>query len=216
MSEQQNTDSLTASTDQAVNTDEAQKQVLRGRLDKMGIKYSNNAGIDRLREQLNQALDGDRDGANSKADDSVPSTPPVEQTFEQKSAPVVPKVKVKTIRQHLYDEKMKLVRCRITCLDPKKKDLQGEIITVGNAYLGTVSKFVPFGEATDDGTHIPFCIYEFLRDRKFVDIRTGRKKGSKQLTQSSREVREFAIEILDPLTPAELDDLRRAQLAAAG
>lgn len=208
MSEQQNTDSLTANTDQAINTDEAQKQALRGRLDKMGIKYSNNAGVERLREQLNAALDGDKSKAESLSDDNVKST-------EHKGLDLRPaKAEPATIsiRQHLVNTKMKLVRIRLACLDPKKKDLDGEIITVANAYLGTVTRFVPFGEATDDGWHVPYCIYEFLRDRKFVDIRTGRKKGTKQLTQSAREVREFAIEILDPLTPAELDDLRRAQL----
>lgn len=209
MSEQQNTDSLADA--QAGTNDEAQKAVLRGRLDKMGIKYSNNAGVDRLREQLNQALEGDRDGANAKADDSAPSTPsaaPLAQAKQEAPAQQL------TLRQWAVKEKMKLVRIRIACLDPKKKDLPGEIITVGNSVLGEVRKFVPYGEATDDGYHVPYCIYEFLRDRKFLDIRTGYKKGTKQRTQSTREVREFAIEILPPLTSAELADLRKAQLAA--
>ena len=112
-------------------------------------------------------------------------------------------------------EKMKLVRLRITNLDPKKKDLPGEILTVGNEYLGTVRKFVPFGEATDNGYHVPYCLYELMRDRKFLSIKT--RKGPKgQTIVEQQMVREFALEILPPLTEAELARLSAAQLSAGG
>lgn len=117
------------------------------------------------------------------------------------------------LREHLKQQSMKLVRIRISCLDPKKKDLLGEIFTVANEYIGTVRKFVPYGDATDDGYHVPHCLYEMLNNSQFLSIRTFRdKKGNPRIETSY--VRQFAIEVLPPLTPEELRELATAQQAA--
>lgn len=117
-------------------------------------------------------------------------------------------------REQLMRDEMKLIRCRITNMDPKKKDLHGEVISVGNKFVGTVKKFIPFGETTDDGYHIPKILLDELQDRKFQDIRTVKDKRTGTPTVSSRWVREYAIEILPPLTQDELRDLAIAQAAA--
>jgi hypothetical protein len=117
-------------------------------------------------------------------------------------------------RAQLMKDEMKLIRVRITNMDPKKKDLHGEVISVGNKYIGTVKKFIPFGETTDDGYHIPKILLDELQDRKFQDIRTVKDKRTGTPSVSSRWVREFAIEILPPLTAEELRDLAIAQAAA--
>ena len=44
------------------------------------------------------------------------------------------------IRQVMQKEQMRLIRLRITNLDPKKKDLPGEIFTVANKYIGTIRR----------------------------------------------------------------------------
>lgn len=105
---------------------------------------------------------------------------------------------------------MKLVRCQITNLDPKKKDIPGEIITVANQYIGTVRKYIPFGEATIEGYHIPYCIYEFLKNRKFLSIKT-RKGSNGQLVVETSWAPEFAITVLPQLTKEELKKLAAAQ-----
>ena len=117
------------------------------------------------------------------------------------------------MREHLKQQSLKLVRIRISCLDPKKKDLPGEIFTVANEYIGTVRKFVPYGDATDDGYHVPHCLYEMLNNSQFLSIRTVKdKKGNSRIETSY--VRQFAIEVLPPLTPEELRELATAQQAA--
>ena len=109
---------------------------------------------------------------------------------------------------------MRLVRLRITNMDPKKKDLPGEILTVANDYLGTVRKFIPFGEVTDNGYHVPYCLYMMMKERRFLNIRTTKKNG--QIQVSSGWATEFAFEELPPLTQHELDRLAAAQAAAGG
>lgn len=120
------------------------------------------------------------------------------------------------LREQTVAEQMALVRCRITNMDPKKKDLPGEIFTVANEFLGTVRKYVPYGEQTDDGYHIPVCIYNQLVERTFVSIRTVKNKQGRGTVTTTTDAREFAIEVLPPLTAEELARLANAQAAAAG
>lgn len=54
-----------------------------------------------------------------------------------------------------------------------------------------------------------------MRDRKFLSIKT--RKGSKGQTIVEQQMaREFALEVLPPLTEAELARLSTAQQAAGG
>lgn len=119
-----------------------------------------------------------------------------------------------SVRQQMYNEQMKLIRVRIHNMDPKKSSLQGEIITVANRILGNVKVFVPFGEATEDGWHIPYIIYKELNRRKFLAINSVRDKNTKQIKVTKKWMKEFALDVLPPLTESELARLATAQLAA--
>lgn len=123
---------------------------------------------------------------------------------------------VQAMRDEIVSREMALVRCRITNMDPKKKDIPGEIFTVANEYLGTVRKYVPYGEQTDDGYHLPVCIYNQLLERTFVSIRTVKNKQGRGTVTTTSDAREFAIEVLPPLTQEDLARLANAQAAAAG
>ena len=184
--------------------------MLKSRAKLMGITFSNNIGLDALKAKIEEHKQASEAKTQTQAPAQIDEQQPEVQTENQTK-----KTKTLSLRAHLQKEKMKLVRLRITNLDPKKKDLPGEILTVGNEYLGTVRKFVPFGEATDNGYHVPYCLYELMRDRKFLSIKT--RKGPKgQTIVEQQMVREFALEILPPLTEAELARLSAAQLSAGG
>ena len=184
--------------------------MLKSRAKLMGITFSNNIGLDALKTKIEEHKQASEVKTQTQATAQTNEQQPEAQTENQKN-----KAKTISLRTHLQKEKMKLVRLRITNLDPKKKDLPGEILTIGNEYLGTVRKFVPFGEATDNGYHVPYCLYEMLRDRKFLSIKT--RKGPKgQTIVEQQMVREFALEILPPLTEAELARLSSAQLSSGG
>lgn len=175
--------------------------VLKQRAKLMNISFSNNISLEKLRQKIADAQEG-------KASEPEQEEPEVNPLEDKKKAPV--KETEAQMRQRIRLEQTRLIRVRIQNLDPKKKDLPGEIITVANEYMGTIRKFVPFGEATDNGYHIPYCIYEFLKNRKFLNIRVSNK--GKKIEQAW--VREFAIEELPPLTQEDLDKLAAAQTAA--
>lgn len=207
-------------------------EVLKNKARVLGIQHSNNIGVDSLRKKIQDhlaALDNDTTASSlqSQIDDdkdngndvvTQPDTSEAVNPLATSTDPVKPKAAGKparkmTVAQHIQKEGMKLIRVRITNMDPKKKDLPGEIITVANSYLGTVRKFVPFGEVTDNGYHIPQCLLKQLEARKFLNI-TTRKGAGNQIITKTAWAKEFAIEILPPLTEGDLSKLATAQLAS--
>lgn len=193
-------------SDQETETLPNELDMLKARARMMAIPFSNNIGIDALRAKVNAKIDGEE--IPGDATDSDPQVNALDPT----GADAPPKGEtVQEMRTRLLLESTKLVRLRITNLDPKKKDLPGEIISVGNEFIGTIKKYVPFGEATDNGYHVPHIIYEELKSRQFLNIRTSKKAG--QINVESSWAREFALEVLDPLTPEELARLAASQAA---
>ena len=190
------------------------KKALMQRATLMGISFSNNSTVESLRAKINAALDG----APEKADEpEVVEEPVVEAvasnevnalTGESENKPQ------KTFREQQHDEQLRMIRIRVTCMDPKKKDLKGEIFTIANEYIGTVRKFVPFGEDSEGGYHVPYCILTMMEDRKFLNIRIVKNRLSGRDEVLSSWAKEFAIEILPPLTQQELNQLATAQIAA--
>ena len=176
--------------------------ILKQRATLMGLKFSNNIGLEALRKKVSDAQEG------------ITEEPEVAQVNPLETETVAPKEETRTeMARRIRLEQTKLVRIRIQNLDPKKKELPGEIITVANDYMGTVRKFVPYGEQTDNGYHVPYCIYQFLKERKFLNIRVTKGKNGRPNIQQGW-VREFSIEVLPPLTQEELTNLAQAQIAA--
>lgn len=197
------TDEIT-STDETLNetasADEA-LELLKRKADTMGIKYGPRIGVDALRGKINAALNDEPGGdSDDEAEAKVETL-----TKAQREA---------KMRSEIQDESMKLIRVRIANMNPTKRDLQGEIFTVANRFIGTVCKFIPYGEATENGYHVPKVIYDQLKERKFLQVKTRTVNG--QIVIDQRWVPEFSLEILDPLTEKELKTLAASQAAAAG
>lgn len=173
--------------------------LLQNRAQLLGVAYDEGDDVDTLRQKIKDAVEGKVPVASAPA-------PQQSLTKAQKMA---------AKRQQMYLEQMRLVRLRITNLNPTKADLTGEIFSFSNKYLGTVRRFVPYGEATDNGWHLPWCIYQELLAREFVqlNVRSGPKGESKP---NPRWVKEFALEVMTPLTAEELRVLANKQAAAAG
>ena len=173
--------------------------LLKERADIMGIKYHPSIGVDSLKAKINTAL----------ADPPVKDTP-VSKTESTKIAPPVLSQEALTQQYHtkLRKEAHKLIRVRITCMNPNKKDFPGEIFSVSNAIIGTVKKFIPYN--AEAGYHIPYVLYENLKERQFQHFSTVKLPGGKVKIET-KLVKEFAIEILEPLTKEELAELATRQ-----
>jgi hypothetical protein len=107
----------------------------------------------------------------------------------------------------------RLVRIRLTCMNPNKKNFTGEIISVGSSKLGEFKKFVPFN--SEEPYHVPEIIYKELKNRK-CRINQVVKLPNGQEVNRYKLINEFAIEVLPPLTPEEIKDLAQRQAMAGG
>jgi hypothetical protein len=174
---------------------------LKGRADMLGVQYHPSIGVDKLREKVATAM--------ARKPGSTESVTP------QAAAPVVAGKKVETLgekRKRLKLEASELVRIRITCMNPAKKDWKGEIFSVGNAAVGTFKKFIPF-VGTEEGWHVPRIMLQALQDRQCQVFVTVKAKNGVAV-KTGKLIKEFAIEVLPQLTETELHDLAQRQAMA--
>lgn len=181
-------------------------EALKDRADLLGIKYHPNISEEKLEERVKAALDdAPKDAQESPA---APAKQPAEAAAPKLKTPE------ETANQRRVRKKKEaeaLVRVRVTCMNPNKKEWDGEIITAGNNMVGTIRKMVPFNEVW----HVPRMILNVMRDRQcqvFVTVRDD--KGRK--VRKGKLIKEFAIEELPPLTEDELKKLAQRQAMARG
>ncbi|UKL14812.1 hypothetical protein C121_79 [Stenotrophomonas phage C121] len=205
-------DQLNVNDDSDQDDLQDEKESLRARLKQMGVTFSNNAGVEALRQKLADHLAGIKEDAPAEPEantEPVDSVPQLEVGQTAKSVGSA----FHQARQKARLDALKLVRVRISCMNPAKASWPGEIFTVSNEFIGTVRRFVPYGEQTDDGWHIEQCILDFMKEKKFQQVSSKRKKGQIDVTYD-RFSPEFSFEVLPPLTPEQLRELGKAQLAA--
>lgn len=114
------------------------------------------------------------------------------------------------VRMALQKEANKLVRVKITCMNPAKKEWKGEIFSVTNSIIGTVKKFIPYNTEAADAYHVPQVLLNAMEQREYQAFSTVRVKGVD--TKKPRQVKEFAIEKLPPLSQQEIDAIAKKQI----
>lgn len=209
---------MTQDTDH-ISTDEFSEEEimegLRARAKALGIKFSKNIGKDALQQRIDDHLADEQETAPAKTPAPAKATKAPEDYSVEELRELPKAVRDNVIRQRMRKTELRLVRVRIANMNPNKADMSGEIFSVTNKYLGTVRKYVPFGEATDNGYHVPAILLKDLKARKFLQVST-RRTDKGQIEVKTRWVPEFSIEELPPLTQEELAKLAATQAAAAG
>jgi hypothetical protein len=200
-----NDDVQTSEETEVVDTPPTELELLKDRAKSMGMKFSGNIKVETLRKRIEDKMNGRTEEPADDEDEKVMAKPQSKRKTRMEQE--------QEIRDRLHKEKMCMRRVQIYNLNPQKNDLTGEFISVGNRYLGTVNRFVPFGEDTEGGTHIEQVIYDDLKSRKFQQIRIKKEKDGSQ-TPSSRWVPEYNIVDLEALTQDQLDELALNQETA--
>jgi len=187
--------------------------LLKQRADMMGIKYSPNIGIDKLKAKIEE-----------KKSAPVATTDPSQMAEELETINAAAEVAggdvftpglretPAQLNMKRRQQALRLVRIRVTNMNPLKGNLKGEIFSVGNSQIGFIKKFVPYN--AEAGWHVPQIILTHMQEKKYMthfEVKVGNKKIKKH-----RLVPELAIEILPPLTAAELQELKQRQLMASG
>ena len=174
-------------SEELTNDYKEELELLKERARVLGISFSNNIGLDTLRSKVNEKLEEAKIVKDAQKDKTA-------------------------IREQARKEQLKLVRIRLSLMNPAKKAWRGEVFTFANEVIGTVKKFIPYNpKFYANGYHVPHCIYTMLKNKKFVNITVETTNG--QLIPHPELVSEFAIEVLPPLTKEELAKLATEQAA---
>lgn len=158
---------------------------LKERADLLGIQYHPSIGAEKLREKIAAAL-------ADKPTEAKPAEAESESARHKK----------------IIDEATKLIRIRLTCMNPFKKDWDGELITVSNSVVGTLKRYIPFN--APDGWHVPQMMLNMLEERQ-CQVFYNEKTRNGVSIRKGKLIKEFAIEVLPPLTEKELKDLAQQQ-----
>jgi hypothetical protein len=195
-------------------------QHIRAQADSLGVKYHHNAKVATIAKAIDAHLEGDNKQqtapvplAESALRTEAAVNPNADSKFlKQEVVPLSEEEYKATIRKDNRKNVGALIHVRIQCMNPAKRDWPGEIISVGSAKLGTFKKYVPFN---NEPYHIPKIIYDMMAEKKCSAFFNGTdNRGHK--TRKARQINEYAIEVLAPLTTQELKDLARKQAMSAG
>lgn len=110
--------------------------------------------------------------------------------------------------EQLRSDNLKLVHVIVTPNDPTKQVLQGEVFSVGNSVLGTLTRFIPFGE----NWLIEEIFYKTLKEKEYQLITT--KTDAKGISVPiSKMVKAYNIQVLPLPTEDEVSEWARLQQA---
>ena len=176
-------------TDQGEIPEQDERAALEARAKVLNISYHTNISTEKLRERVNAAISGTREQDSER--------PAKDESDVAR-------------RSRLKKKASRLIRVRIHCNDPAKKDWPGEYITVGNNAVGTYRKYVPYNQ--DEPFHLPEIIVNALREKRVQVFATKKSKNGIPVRES-KSIAAYAIEIVQPLTEEEVAQLANSQMA---
>lgn len=177
-------------------TEQKSFEELKKEADDLGVKYAGNISYEVLSARI----------ADYKKDNVTDA----EDTKDKKEEGTVYSKNLKgAVNPSISARKKaeKLVRCMVSCKNPNKKEYQGEIISVGNAKIGFIKKYILFNEPY----HVPEIILNTLKKKEYQRVYTRKVDGKEVI--KTHMAKEYDIEILPPLTNKELKDLAQRQIA---
>ena len=174
---------------------EMEMEELKIQAKRIGLKVSPNIGLDTLREKVRAALSDEL--VEAEAEEAA------EVLAESKLTPAQRRAQAKA-------DALALVRVKITNLNPFKREWTGEVLCASNDVVGTVKKMIPFG--SDKPYHVPRIILNMMQEKECqIFIPFTLPNGDK--SRKGKLIKEYSIEILPPLTQAELASLAAEQAA---
>jgi hypothetical protein len=186
-----------------------QLETLKARASTMGIKFHPSISIEKLREKISAKLN-DQPDPEDPVMEIAPTKVDVEKSAPAPSVPALSEAQIAANkRRRISDDARKLVRVTIACNNPAKKEWEGEIFTTGNNVIGTLKKYVPFNVEW----HVPQMILTMIRNRECQTFQWQTMANGAKV-RKSRIIKEFNVEVLDPLTKEELAELERRQAMA--
>lgn len=189
------------------------------RAELLGLKYDKRWGVEKMRELVNAAVNADANqlpDLKAVAEAAVTTNTEVSAELLAQAVaaqPVVPKTETLSEKRYrLRQEANKLVRVHIMNMNPARKEWESDTYTVGNAYIGTISRTVPFNV----DWHVEQALLNVLQERECTVFTQKKNPNTGAMETKMRKIKELHIAILPPLTETEIKSLAQRQAMAAG
>ena len=184
-------------TDETKVMEEKQLESLKAKATQLGVSFSPNIGIDTLRARINEKLAEDEQKTVAAVEPEKPAAAVKPETPQQRN-------------QRLRREATRLVRIRVSNMNPATREHEGAYFTAGNSLVGDHTKYVRY----DVPWHVPNIIYQHLKEREIQLFRKTRDAANREIKEAYL-TKELSVEVLPALTPKEIEDLRVKQAMAA-
>ena len=182
----------------------AQLSAIKAQADLLQVPYAANIGLETLSERVRAFKVSQKLEKFDTPEDTVVDG------GELLSTTTGIKVPADVEAQYAIFHAKQLVRVSIVCLNPAKSELESDLYTIFSSSLGRVSQVIPY--QAPNGYHIPRCLANFLRDKKYVGFRpTKRKQGENGVDREHFEMAEFLITDMPPLEAHEFDRIAKRQ-----
>lgn len=203
---------------------------LRAIAKELGVTFSGNTGVESLTAKVLKQVSAMPEVVEQTASDAMAGLLSedngeeiqIAKVDKSKVTPIEDLLKmdptkiadVKLRRQVVRAKALRLIRVSVVNMDMNDNELDGAIITAYNKYTGKVSKFVPFGEKSANGYHLPKIIVDFLRNQKYVQRRSVPKQNGVGKEYRSILQNKYTVTELPPLTEKEISDMAARQTAS--
>lgn len=171
--------------------------VLKAEAEKLGVDFHKNISESQLEARITAFKES---GPELSKEDIMAAVKASESEY-------VRSMKDSDARNHIRDKCNELVRIRVVCMNPAKREHKGEVFT-GINDVTTIKKFVPFNV----DFHVPRILVNVIKDRQFAVYSNVKLEGGGE-TRKPRLIPEFTVAELDNLTDEELSRLRADQQA---
>lgn len=176
------------------NSDADEIASLKSRLDLMGVKYHHKAGVKKLRAAIAESVED----LSSPEPSVTPAPYPSETVMETLGAR----------NARLRQEAGALIRVVVACMNPEKRDWEGETYSVGNSIVGQFKKYVPFNN--DEGWHVPQIVLNHMLEKQ-CQIWVNKKNERGEKVKVGKLINELNVQILPALSEQALAELGQRQ-----
>lgn len=179
---------------------------------KRGTDFSPNTGLEKLEQRIAEfeakLAEEHKSVLETKQEElRLKASRPLPDDLELTAPPGETEVQRK-IRMHKNANR--LVRVKVTCMNPDKSKWKGEVFAVGNSTIGSIKKFVPFSSKLP--YHVPVAILKMMKDRTYTQHYTVKDQYNRPINKT-RQANEFAIETFGQMTEAEFNKIAQKQAA---
>jgi hypothetical protein len=189
-------------TDTEINVDAMEDADVRAELESHGISLHHKTGSDKLKATLKDVLAGTY---KVEADTQTSIPPDLDASVKR----LTPEEHLKKLTKE--QRALRMQRIVVSPNDPLMSSYNGLIFTAGSSAVNKgrmIKKYVPFNN--DEGWYVPQIIVDQIDAAQMQKFRSVTAPNGDKVLEPYL-TKKFNVQILPPLTPAELERLAAAQ-----